>query len=114
VRDILPTATAVPQSAVPSDPAVRLETSRLIKRGQDFLNAGDFAAARVLFKRAADAGSAEAALALGSTYDPSVIKQLGAISVKPDIDRALKWYATAADRGSAEAADQFANLMGAR
>jgi hypothetical protein len=110
---------AVPQSAAPapSDPAVRLdndETTRLIERGQDFLNAGDFASARLLFKRAADAGSAEAALALGSTYDPSVIKQLGAVSVTADLDRALKWYETAADRGSPDAAARYANLMQAR
>jgi hypothetical protein len=110
---------AVPQSAAPapSDPAVRLdndETTRLIERGQDFLNAGDFASARLLFKRAADAGSAEAALALGSTYDPSVIKLLGAVSVTADLDRALKWYETAADRGSADAAARYANLMQAR
>src|SRR4029453_13624220 len=29
----------------------------------------------------------------------------------PDIDAALKWYETAADHGSAEAAGLFANLM---
>ena len=83
----------------------------MIKRGKDFLAQGNFASARLLFKRAADAGSAGAALALGSTYDPSVIKQLGAVSITPDIDAALKWYETAADHGSAEAAGLFANLM---
>lgn len=110
---------SVPQSATPAprDPAVQLdsdEMTQLIKRGKDFLTQGNFASARLLFKRAADAGSAEAALALGSTYDPSVIKQLGAVSITPDIDGALKWYQTAADHGSAEAADLFANLMRAR
>ena len=118
--DTLPATNAapisVPQSATPApnDPAVQLdsdEMTRLIKRGKDFLAQGNFASARLLFKRAADAGSAEAALALGSTYDPSVIKQLGAVSITPDIDGALKWYETAADRGSAEAAGLFANLM---
>ena len=118
--DTLPATNAapisVPQSATPApnDPAVQLdsdEMTRLIKRGKDFLAQGNFASARLLFKRAADAGSAEAALALGSTYDPSVIKQLGAVSITPDIDGALKWYKTAADRGSAEAAGLFANLM---
>ena len=105
--DTLPATNAapisVPQSATraPNDPAVQLdsdEMTRLIKRGKDFLAQGNFASARLLFKRAADAGSAEAALALGSTYDPSVIKQLGAVSITPDIDAALKWYKTAADR----------------
>ena len=119
--DTLPATNAapisVPQSATPAPnhPAVQLdsdeEMTRLIKRGKDFLAQGNFASARLLFKRAADAGSAEAALALGSTYDPSVIKQLGAVSITPDIDGALKWYKTAADRGSAEAAGLFANLM---
>src|SRR5262245_23393222 len=118
--DTLPATNAapisVPQSATraPNDPAVQLdsdEMTRLIKRGKDFLAQGNFASARLLFKRAADAGSAEAALALGSTYDPSVIKQLGAVSIAPDIDGALKWYQTAADHGSAEAAGLFANLM---
>ena len=107
---------SVPQSATPAPnhPAVQLdsdEITRLIKRGKDFLAQGNFASARLLFKRAADAGSPEAALALGSTYDPSVIKQLGAVSITPDIDGALKWYETAADHGSAEAAGLFANLM---
>jgi hypothetical protein len=109
----------VPPSAAPTpgNAAVLLDDDaivRLIKRGRDFLKEGDFAAARLLFERAADAGSAEGALALGSTYDPAVIKQLGAVSVAPDLDRARKWYATAADRGSAEAADRYANLNRAR
>jgi hypothetical protein len=109
---------APPSAApAPSNPATLLdndEINGLIKRGKDFLEEGDFPAARLLLKRAADAGSAEAALALGSTYDPSVIKQLGAVSVTPDLDRALKWYETAADRGSADAADRYANLRRAR
>jgi TPR repeat protein len=116
----LPTANAtivVPPSAATSGSAVHSnsdEMFRLIKRGQDFLTAGDFASARLLFKRAADAGNAEAALALGSTYDPTVIKRLGAASIIPDIESALKWYGIAADRGSAAAADHFAILMQAR
>jgi hypothetical protein len=117
--DTLPETNAAPISVPPSatrapnDPAVQLdsdEMTRLIKRGKEFLAQGNFASARLLFKRAADAGSAEAALALGSTYDPSVIKQLGAVSITPDIDAALKWYETAAERGSAEAEGLFANL----
>jgi hypothetical protein len=105
------TAPAPSKSAAPLDNDL---IASLIKRGKDFLQEGDFPAARLLLKRAADAGSAEAALMIGSTYDPSVIKQLGAISVIADLDRARKWYEIAADRGSAEAADRYANLMRAR
>jgi hypothetical protein len=86
------------------------EIAMLIKRGNNLLKDGDFAAARLLFERGADAGSAEAALALGSTYDPLVIKRLGAIMVKPDVENARKWYQIAADRGSADAKLQLANL----
>jgi hypothetical protein len=90
------------------------ETIRLIKHGKELLKSGDFAAARLLFERAAGAGSVDAALALGSTYDPLIIKQLGAIAVTPDINSARKWYQIAADRGSAEASLQLANLARAR
>jgi len=86
------------------------EVDTLMRRGKNLLNDGDFAAARVLFERAANAGSAEAALALGSTYDPNVIKRLGAIMVKPDVASARKWYQLAAERGSAAASLQLANL----
>jgi TPR repeat protein len=86
------------------------EIVRLIARGKDLLNDGDFAAARLLFERAANAGSADAALALGSTYDPMVIKRLGAVAVTPDLAKARKWYQFAADHGSAAASLQLANL----
>jgi hypothetical protein len=100
-------ALAAPQAAVVLD---ENEIDTLIRRGKNLLNEGDFSGARVLFERAANAGSAEAALALGSTYDPSVIKRLGAIMVRPDIASARKWYQLAADRGSAAASLQLANL----
>jgi len=111
-----PVSTSVPSPAA-SVPANRPEISldneeivRLIKRGKDLLSDGDFAAARLLFERAANAGSAEAALALGTTYDPLVIKRLGAVAVTPDIAKARKWYQFAADHGSAAASLQLANL----
>jgi hypothetical protein len=105
-----------PQPAAPAPaprPAVTLDNDeivRLIARGKDLLNDGDFAAARLLFERAANAGSADAALALGSTYDPLVIKRLGAVAVTPDLAKAKKWYQFAADHGSAAASLQLANL----
>jgi hypothetical protein len=107
-----PTSSSIAKQSA-ARPAVALDDSEivmLIKRGNNLLKDGDFAAARLLFERGADAGSAEAALALGSTYDPLVIKRLGAIMVKPDVENARKWYQIAADRGSADAKPQLANL----
>jgi len=108
-------AQAVPQTA--PKPVVVLdqnEINTLIRRGKSLLNDGDFSGARVLFERAANAGSAEAALALGSTYDPNVINRLGALMVKPDIESARKWYQLVAERGSAAASLQLANLPQSR
>jgi len=90
------------------------QITMLIRRGKDFLTKGDFVTARLLLNRAADAGSAEAALTLGSTFDPFVIQRLGAVAIKPDIDRARKWYQRAAELGSAAASQQLANLARAR
>jgi hypothetical protein len=108
-------AQALPQSAPKAVVVLdENEINTLIRRGKSLLNDGDFSGARVLFERAANAGSAEGALALGSTYDPNVINRLGAIMVKPDIDSARKWYQLAAERGSAAASLQLANLPQSR
>jgi hypothetical protein len=74
------------------------EMAMLSKRGHSLLKDGDFTAARLLFEPPA----APAALALGSTYDPLVIKRLGCLMVRPDVENARNWYQIAADRGSAD------------
>ena len=109
-----PAQAAPPSVAKPEIALDQNEIDTLIRRGKNLLNDGDFAAARVLFERAGNAGSAEAALALGSTYDPNVIKRLGAIMVRPDVEKARQWYQLAADRGSAAASLQLANLPQSR
>lgn len=86
------------------------EIALLIKRGKEQAANGDISAARLLLQRAADAGSAEAALALGSTFDPLVVKRLGAIGVQTDAAKAREWYQKAAALGSNLAPRQLANL----
>jgi hypothetical protein len=56
------------------------EISALIKLAQGFLSNRDFSSVRLLLRRAAEAGSAAAALSLGETFDPFVIQQLHAIA----------------------------------
>src|SRR5262249_39849409 len=75
----------------------------LIDQGERFMQGGDVAAARVIFQRAAEAGDAGAALALGSTYDPLFLKMMGALGVPPDLERARAWYERAKELGSQEA-----------
>jgi TPR repeat protein len=74
------------------------------------LKSGDFAAARPLLRRAADAGSADAALMLGETFDPLAMHELGAVGIQPDIAQARQWYQKAAELGSDAAAQRLANL----
>ena len=48
----------------------------LLKRGRELIAAGDISMARLVLKRAADAGNPSAALELGATYGPFVIREL--------------------------------------
>jgi TPR repeat protein len=86
------------------------EITTLIDRGSAFLKRGDLASARLLLRRAAEAGSANAALMLGSTFDPLTIQQLGVIGIVPDVARARQWYEKAAELGSDAASQRLANL----
>jgi hypothetical protein len=78
------------------------EVDALIKQGQQFVVAGDFASARLVFQRAAEAGSASAALALGASYDPVVLSRLGARNVDADVRKAGAWYQKARELSAAE------------
>ena len=82
----------------------------LVNRGKDFLASGDFVSARLLLRRAADAGSADAALMLGGTFDPLVQRQSAIGGAVPDVAQARQWYKKAAELGSDAASHQLANL----
>ncbi|HTV36019.1 MAG TPA: SEL1-like repeat protein [Xanthobacteraceae bacterium] len=105
------TPPATKPAVASSSPALGSEeVARLVERGKSYLNDGDIASARLLLGRAAEAGSAEAALTLGSTFDPRVIQQLGAIGVSADPAQARAWYQKAARLGSPTAARQLSLL----
>jgi hypothetical protein len=86
------------------------EIDRMVKRGEAFLAQGDVTAARVLLERAAEARDPRAALALGSTYDPNVLKKMGTVGFKPDPEQAHMWYTRAAEYGSGEASQRLTAL----
>jgi hypothetical protein len=79
------------------------EIAVLLKRGKDLIAHGDFAAARVILKRAAEANDAEAALALASTYDPLVLRELKVYGFSGNPAMARAWYEKAKEMGSAVA-----------
>jgi hypothetical protein len=116
------TGTAVPSPAAgPQHPAApgpsaaapgpdREEVAALIARGQTYLANGDVLSARLVFRRAAETGDAQATLALGGTYDPLVLRSLGVIGVAADPAQARGWYRKAADLGSREAPQHIDQL----
>jgi hypothetical protein len=81
----------------------REEIAVLLKRGKDLIANGDLAAARLVLQRAADVNDAEAALALGATYDPLVLRALKVYGFKADPVMASVWYEKARELGSAAA-----------
>jgi hypothetical protein len=102
-----------PAPASPEHSALRLddrEIAALLLRGEAFIANRDLASARLVLQRAAEAGSANAAMALASTFDPLVIQSLGAVSGQPDLARARKWYQKAIELGSTTASQQLAKL----
>jgi hypothetical protein len=86
------------------------ELDRLLNRGEAFLAQGDVAAARLVLERAAEARDARAALTLGSTFDPNVLRRMGVVGVQPDPEQARSWYERAAEFGSGEANQRLTAL----
>jgi len=104
-------ATLLPGALVAQDPsssrAVRpLDAEQikfLMKHGEQFIAAGDVVTARLAFQRAAEADDANAAVALGATYDPTVLAKIGVAGIRADVAEARSWYQKAEKLGSPEA-----------
>jgi hypothetical protein len=109
-----PQQTAAPAaSSAPAGVTRRLdadEIDSLIQRGEAFILQGDFAAARLMLQRAAEAGSARAAVTLGATYDPVMLRKVGVVGFKAEPALAREWYERAASLGSPEASSRIAEL----
>jgi hypothetical protein len=110
----VPSPAAGPQHPAASGPSAggpgREEVGALIARGQTYLASGDVVSARLVFRRAAEAGDAQATLALGGTYDPLVLRSLGVIGAAADAAQARNWYQKAAELGSREAPQRIEQL----
>lgn len=102
-------AVAAPRPAPPVEPIDPAMAAMLMQRGRDFLGAGDLSAARVMFRRLADAGMADAALALARTYDPDYLAAHQVVGVRGDRAMARALYQRARDLGSAAAGQLLAS-----
>lgn len=107
-------APAAPLPAAPAPQVRRMdpdELAGLLTRAKSLLAVGDIASARLLLERAADAQEAEAALMLGTTYDPQVLGNQDMRSITPDPAKARHWYQKAATLGSADARRRLSQIQ---
>jgi hypothetical protein len=85
--------------------------NELVRGGDRQLKRGDVPAARALYERAAAMGSAQAALALGSTYDPRRLFSLGVFGMVGNKERARHWYERAQQLGHPDAKARISALQ---
>ena len=85
------------------DPASAALAEAMVRRGDALLQYGDVSAARLLYERAASAGSARAATAMGKTFDAAVLAGVGAVSLSPDPALAALWYRRGLSLGDEDA-----------
>jgi hypothetical protein len=76
------------------------DIAALMRRGEDLMASGDFAAARLVLERAAEAGDARAALTLAQIYDPMMPERHQTHGFSSDATIASYWYQKARELGS--------------
>jgi hypothetical protein len=76
------------------------DIAALMKRGEDLMASGDFAAARLVLERAAEAGDARAALKLAQIYDPMMPERHQTHGFSSDATIASYWYQKARELAS--------------
>ena len=105
-----PRAASVAELMIPGDAIHHLDPNEIassLKRGDALIASGDLAAARLVLRRAADAGDARAAMTLAETYDPAILEKLGVHGVVPDLAMARGWYEKAKQFGATEATQRL-------
>jgi TPR repeat protein len=110
-------AAAVAEPIVPQDAIHHLDPGEIassLRRGNDLIASGDLAAARLVLRRAANAGDAHAAMTLAGTYDPVVLEKLGVHGFVPDAAMARVWYEKARKAGSPAAPQRLEVLANQR
>jgi hypothetical protein len=98
------------KDALITRPEERERIADLIAHGQKMIDVGYLPGARGYFQRAAEAGSADAAYALGTTYDPGFISESGAQGIKGNLAEARAWYERARELGSQAAQGKLQEL----
>jgi hypothetical protein len=93
--------------------AERARALRFVKKGDEELDDGRVASARLLYERAAEMGIAQAAMAMAGTYDADELSKLNLTNVQPDAAQAKRWYERALQLGAKDAGQRLQRLVGA-
>ena len=112
-----PPPAPVPELMIPGDAIHHLDPNEIassLRRADELIASGDLAAARLVLRRAANAGDARAAMTLAGTYDPVILEKLGVHGFVPDVAMARVWYEKAKKFGSAEAPQRLELLASKR
>ena len=92
-----PDLSSPPSPRRPSVSAAAL--AELLSQGEGAIESGDIAAARAYYEAAYEAGSAEAATALGRTYDPLFLREKSTLGLQPNPSKAMEWYRLGVNEG---------------
>lgn len=114
-----PMASSNPSSGPAVHPPARRSSAEVLKpeiidmllhRGDALLRQGDVASARLLYARAASAGSGRGATGAGRTYDPAFLARLHVDGPRGDRTYAKEWYRKAIDLGDPDAREALRAL----
>ncbi len=93
-----------------TSPAANEPPASPLDRAQNLLRAGDVLAAREILRSETEEGSGEAALALGTSYDPRTFTGLTSPNASPDATEAFRWYQRASELGNPNGEMQISEL----
>jgi TPR repeat protein len=108
-EDADPRGPAPPPTVTPQD---RERAQRLLNKGDAQLEEGNVSAARLLYERAAEAGLAQAAMALAATFDAAEFTRLKLRGIDADPKEARRWYERARQLGAADAEERLRRIGG--
>ena len=103
---MLPASPPPSAEPAPETPVI----SSYMSSGNELLAQGDVASARLFYEAAAKTGFAAAMTAVGKTYDPVILNQLGIRGFRADPLKAAEWYLKAEKAGDPETVERLEKL----
>lgn len=88
------------------DDKTRERIARWLKRGEQMLEAGEIAQARLLLERATEFGDPRAAFLMATSFDPNALPWRPGIGMVAEPLKARRWYLLAKSLGAGAEADQ--------